>query len=363
MSRWIVLFALMGFIAGCSEPSNTKGFAGLAEQVSQASESEFLQPGPGDQLQFPEDFGPHPQHRIEWWYLTANLTTADGEPLGLQWTQFRQALKPRPVEAETPDPDQWPLEAAWMAHAAVSYQGQHWFEERLARGDIGHAGAEASPINVWLDHWLLTENTDTDKWRLQVEGDDWSYDLTLSNLSQRVAHGEDGFSAKSFDGQGSMYFSLVDLNIEGEVTLHGKAHQVTGQGWFDREWSSQFLKAGQQGWDWFALHLNGGQKLMAFRLRDDEQDFLSGTWVSPDGKVTSLDVSELAITGSDNRGSKQGKVPTRFSIQVPEFGVELTVQAPSGNYWNAGLYPYWESPVSVTGSHQGVGYVELTGYQ
>lgn len=103
------------------------------------------------------------------------------------------------IESEPAKPALWPLEAAWMAHAAMSYSGQHRFAEKLARGD-------------------------------------------------------DGFSAKSASGEGSMYFSLVDLKIEGTVTLVGETLTVAGTGWFDREWSSQFLKAGQQGWDWFALH-------------------------------------------------------------------------------------------------------------
>ena len=250
-----------------------------------------------------------------------------------------------------------------MAHAAVSFQGQHWFDERLARGDIGHAGAQAEPLKVWLDHWQLTENTETGDWHLNVAGDGWRYDLRLSNQGQRVAHGDGGFSAKSFDGQGSMYFSLVDLQITGEVTLAGNTHQVSGKGWFDREWSSQFLKAGQQGWDWFALHLDDGHKLMAFRLRGEERDFLSGSWIRPDGGVTALQHDQLAIAGSAYQKSDQGQVPTQFRLTLPGQGVDITVTAPAGNYWNSGLYPYWESPVSVTGTHQGVGYMELTGYR
>ncbi|HBX41554.1 MAG TPA: carotenoid 1,2-hydratase, partial [Marinobacter adhaerens] len=87
MSRclWLLLLLALG---GCSESRQQTGFAGLAGVADPESEVPFLQPGAGDRLSFPDDFGPHPQHRIEWWYLTANLRTADGQPLGLQWTQF-----------------------------------------------------------------------------------------------------------------------------------------------------------------------------------------------------------------------------------------------------------------------------------
>ncbi|PSF13626.1 hypothetical protein C7H09_01635 [Marinobacter fuscus] len=54
--------------------------------------------------------------------------------------------------------------------------------------------------------------------------------------------------------------------------------------------------------------------------------------------------------------------PRRWRLQVADFGVDLRVSAPPGDYYNQGLYPYWESPVRVEGSHTGVGYMELTGY-
>jgi len=355
---WLLVVAL----SGCSEPSTDAGFAGLAQQAGEVDESRFLQPEPGDTLAFPDDWGPHPQHRIEWWYLTANLTTSDGQPLGLQWTQFRQALKPRPAGAEPPEASAWPLEAAWMAHAAVSFEGEHRFEEKLARGDVGHAGATAKPFRVWLDDWRLALEPGSDRWRLQVDSGDWRYDLRLTRTGEPVPHGNQGFSAKSASGEGSMYFSLVDLKIEGTVTLGDKTLDVTGQGWFDREWSSQFLKAGQQGWDWFALHLEDGHKLMAFRLREDEGAFVSGSWIAPDGKVEVLDEGDLKLEPAGWHESPRGRVPVRWRLTLPARQVELALEAPEGNYWNTGLYPYWESPVSVTGSHQGVGYMELTGY-
>ncbi|MDX1457483.1 MAG: lipocalin-like domain-containing protein [Marinobacter sp.] len=356
-----VLFLAM-LASGCSDSSTGEGFAGLAQQPGDVDNSGFLQPQPGDTLTFPADWGPHPQHRIEWWYLTANLTTSDGDPLGVQWTQFRQALVPRTPETEPPDPDTWPLEAAWMAHGAVSFNGEHWFAEKLARGDVGHAGATAAPLRVWLDDWQLEAAPGAQEWRLKVHGEGWAYDLRLGNTDRMVAHGDHGFSAKSASGEGSMYFSLVDLRIEGTVTLGDDILEVSGKGWFDREWSSQFLKAGQQGWDWFALHLDGGEKLMGFRLREDGGAFLSGTWIEAGGEVDTLDSEELTLSPGRWHESEQGRVPVEWRLTIPQHDVDLTIAAPPGSYWNSGLYPYWESPVSVTGSHPGEGYMELTGY-
>ncbi|AXS84046.1 lipocalin-like domain-containing protein [Marinobacter sp. Arc7-DN-1] len=354
-SAWLVF---MLFLSGCSDRPETTGFAGLVGDRDSQTQVPYLQPGPGNRLSFPADFGAHPQYRVEWWYLTANLETAGGDPLGLQWTQFRQAIKPRPVDAEPPPASEWPLEAAWMAHGAVSFKGRHHFAEKLARGDVGHAGATAEPLAVWLDDWQLSGPSGDGPWRLQVSADGWSYDLFLSINRGPVAHGNQGFSAKSASGEGSMYFSLVDLQIEGTVTLAGETLEVSGQGWFDREWSSQFLKAGQQGWDWFALHLDSGDRLMAFQLREDDGAFRSGTWI-PAGE------GPVALTPDQIRMAPiagQGGYPRRWRLEVPGYGVHLEVSAPAGDYRNDGLYRYWESPVTVSGSHSGVGYMELTGY-
>lgn len=361
MRRTVLVLLIMALV-GCSEEAEQAGFAGLAESVAEGvgenrSLSSYLQPGPDTGLAFPDDLGPHPRHRIEWWYLTANLRTESGEPLGLQWTQFRQALVPREPGSK-PAPETWPLEATWMAHAAVSWQGKHVFAERLARGDVGTAGAEARPFAVWLDHWQLKAVED-DRWRLEVQAEHFGYDLTLTINDQPVAHGIKGFSAKSDSGQGSMYFSYVDIAISGTVRFQDQSLEVEGRGWFDREWSSQFLKTGQQGWDWFALHLDSGDKLMAFRLREDGNPFVSGSWIPASGQVQPLDSRQLALSVLDQRDG----VPLRWQIEVPEQDVNLELSAPPGDYMNQGLYPYWESPVDVSGSHTGEGYMELTGYR
>ena len=249
-----------------------------------------------------------------------------------------------------------------MAHGAVSFEEEHWFREKLGRGGIGHAGAQADPFRVWLDDWELAPAEGAGRWQLKVGTEDWSYDLTLTPRREPVKHGQNGFSAKSAGGEGSMYFSYVDLIIAGTVRLKGETHEVEGIGWFDREWSSQFLKSEQEGWDWFALHLDSGDKLMAFRLRENDSAFQAGTWVPLSGEAIPLRQEDLSLESTGMRQTEQGEVPTEWRIRVPSQNLDLQVSAAEGSFWNQGLFPYWESPVAVTGSHRGRGYMELTGY-
>src|SRR5262252_7584790 len=66
----------------------------------------------------------------------------------------------------------------------------------------------------------------------------------------------------------------------GRLAIDDKPIEVTGQAWMDREWSSQPLAPDQTGWDWFALHVASGEKLMLYRMRQkDGRSYASGTWI------------------------------------------------------------------------------------
>lgn len=60
-----------------------QGFAGLG-----SSAEGFSIPQRGVAPTFPRDHGPHPDFRVEWWYVTANLQTAGGEQLGVNGRSF-----------------------------------------------------------------------------------------------------------------------------------------------------------------------------------------------------------------------------------------------------------------------------------
>ena len=55
-------------------------------------------------------------------------------------------------------------------------------------------------------------------------------------------------------------------------------------------------------------------------------------------------------------------VPVDWRLQLPSQGVDITTRAINDNSWQATLFPYWEGPVVATGTHQGRGYLEMTGY-
>ncbi|MGY2461791.1 lipocalin-like domain-containing protein [Vreelandella sulfidaeris] len=382
--RLLILITALN-LSGCSpedqSTTSNAGFAGLGQDADGFQHAE-----PHQLLTFPTDHVAHPDYRIEWWYLTANLEDNDGDPLGLQWTLFRQALMP---PSERPAPTPWAADQLWMAHMAISQGEQHQVAERFGRSHSqaplntlqdSQAGVISSPFHAWLDDWQLKASEEAD-------GNDFNhltltaysgegasrfgYTLKLAAEGPLVLHGEAGFSQKAANGQGSMYYSQPFWQITGDVTLHGETKTVSGRGWLDREWSSQLLDARQSGWDWFSIHLDAGHKLMAFQLRgggdgEEGSNYRSGTWITPQGQTTSLTNADITMTPLATSVVAGRYIPTRWRLEVPSVDVDVNVEAPYANRWMTTSVPYWEGEVEVSdrasGEPRGEGYLEMTGY-
>lgn len=327
-----------------------QGFAGLGTQAEG-----FAVPEPSPVFSFPQDHGPHPNYRIEWWYLTANLRDANGVDYGLQWTLFRSALAPVTGQG-------WAAPQLWMGHAAVTTPDQHYVAERLARGGIGQAGVLAAPFEAWIDEWAL--RGDWSDMTMQAAGTEFAYEMKMSAMGPLVFHGEAGYSVKSESGQASYYYSQPFFEIAGTLNLLDGDVQVSGEAWLDREWSSQPLSEGQTGWDWFSLSLDDGAKLMGFQLRENDREaYTSATWISASGDVTPIPNGAFRAVPLETHVTEGRSVPVTWQVELPSKGVDVMVTAQNPNAWMDTSVPYWEGPVNITGSHTGRGYLEMTGYE
>lgn len=337
----LVLFCL-------TQSALAQGFAGLGQ-----TPEGYALPNSNTRFDYPSEHAAHPMFRIEWWYVTANLQGPNGAEYGIQWTLFRNALRPTGK----------PQDQAWMAHAAVSTPNGHRFAERFARGGRGQADVAASPFNAFIDEWQMT-GPDLNDVRLTAQGTDFAYDLNLIADRPFVMQGTEGFSVKSEAGQASHYYSQPFYQIEGTITLDDQVIPVSGQGWLDREWSSQPLTETQTGWDWLSLHLDGGDKLMVYRLRDAAgAPYTVGTWTNSDGTPDPLENGEVTLEPVREETVEGREVPVEWAITLPARQLEITATALYPDSWMGTLIPYWEGPVTVTGTHPGRGYLEMSGYE
>jgi predicted secreted hydrolase len=338
-------------------PVFAQGFAGLGSDAAG-----FAQVLPGKELTFPADFGAHPAFRIEWWYITANLTDSSGAAFGAQWTLFRQALAP------PPEHDGWASQQIWMGHAAVTSATTHRFAETFARGGVGQAGVDATPFHAWIDAWDMAAVEPMNErtlapLQLSARGADFSYALRLDAEQPLVLQGERGYSKKSERGQASYYFSQPYFRAKGQLVIDGRQVDVSGLAWMDREWSSQPLASDQTGWDWFSLHLASGEKVMLFRLRqNDGKNYFAGNWIGLDGQSVQLAPSAIVMTPTANTDVAGRRLPTQWHIAIAERGLAVDCTPLNAQSWMGTSFPYWEGPIDVHGSHTGVGYLEMTGY-
>jgi predicted secreted hydrolase len=344
-------------LAGLSAGARAQGFAGLGENADG-----FAPVVPGRTFAFPADHGPHPEFRIEWWYVTANLVDSGGVVYGAQWTLFRQATK------SGAQLEGWANQQVWMGHAAVTRADTHRFGQTFARGGIGQAGVEAEPFDAWIDAWRMrgldTFNADTvAPLELAASTEDFSYTLRLDTDHALVLQGDHGYSRKSDRGQASYYYSQPYFKAAGRITIDDKPVDVTGIAWMDREWSSQPLAPDQTGWDWFSLHLPNNEKLMLYRLRQqDGRNNLFGNWIEASGRSTEIASPENSITPTTMTDIDGRKVPTGWRIVIPSRGLSIESTPLNAKSWMGTNFPYWEGPISFSGSHAGLGYLELTGY-
>jgi predicted secreted hydrolase len=328
-----------------------QGFAGLGTDADG-----FAIPRPDPRFVFPQDHGAHPDYRIEWWYVTANLIGPDGADYGLQWTLFRTALAPG-------EADGWASPQIWFGHAAVTGPGMHRAAERFARGGTGQAGVTAAPFSAWIDDWRMAGES-LDAVELAATAPNFAYRLSMRAQGPLVFHGDGGYSVKSAKGQASYYYSQPFYAVEGAIVLPDREIPVTGTAWLDREWSSQPLAEDQAGWDWFSLSFEGGEKLMGFRLREAAGgSFTSATWIGADGSATPYGDGALVAVPLAETDVAGRVVPTRWRLTLPDRGLDVTVDALNPQSWMDLTIPYWEGPVRVEGSHTGRGYLEMTGYE
>ena len=137
----ILTLLLLLFACACSEHRNdVDNNSGQRSPIKGLGDhsSIFEKPNPEHIIRFPQAHAPHKSYQQEWWYLTANLTTQNGESLATQWTLFRRAV----------EDNHW-----YFAHAALADTKQHQSAFRSAREDLGNLAISTTPFNARIDDW------------------------------------------------------------------------------------------------------------------------------------------------------------------------------------------------------------------
>ncbi|HZD10083.1 MAG TPA: lipocalin-like domain-containing protein [Candidatus Binatia bacterium] len=394
MRKFLVILAVLLIAAAgiiwwqtSERPAQAQTQASLLPLLSEEDTAGFARATEPGAVEFPRDLGPHPDFQVEWWYYTGNLHTADGRRFGYQLTFFRRAL---PSEQEmsggqsltttSRSPSAWRPSQIYLAHFTVTdVDGEAFYvDERFSRGALGLAGAQAEPYHVWLEDWSVEQvepfdNGVPDVVRLTAQAEEVAIDLRLKTTMPPILHGDAGLSSKGpEEGNASYYYSIVQQETSGMVTVHDETFSVTGISWKDHEYSTSALSPGAIGWDWFSLQLDNGAALMFFQIRREDgtlQRESSGTFIYPDGRTehVTLEMWNVEVTDTWTSPHSGAEYPAGWRIRIPQLDLVL-----EGRPWLADQElnvstVYWEGAVAFQGTWQGrdvtaSGYIELTGY-
>ncbi len=357
-----------------SEPRTVAGSSRLSELLSDQGVTGYAKAIEARKFSFPEDHGPHPEYRNEWWYVTGNLDGDDGERYGFELTLFRFSLTPL-VDVKA-DVSAWRTNQVYIGHFALTNvaDGQFHVAQRYSRASLGLAGASANPFRVWLEDWSIGQQDANNpaKWALRASAGDISLSLDLDPQRRPVLHGVDGLSRKSNQaGNASYYYSISRFASTGTLQIGNRSFAVSGLSWLDREWGSSALSADQQGWDWFALQLSNGADLMFYRLRKNDgstDEHSAGTWLRSDGSRLSLAHSDVEMKPLRYWDSPSGgRYPLTWQLSIESLGLDLTIRPVLDTQELHATVRYWEGAVDIDGFENGTpingrGYLELTGY-
>ena len=323
---------------------------------------------PAKPLQFPRDLGSHPEFSTEWWYVTGRLQdTASARVLGFQITFFRSR-----VPATQSLKSAFAAKQLLLAHATVTdVQNQRlWHDQRVGREGFGLAQANTANTAVHIEDWSLVRTPL--HYQTRVHGDGFHFELSLRETQPLLLQGQAGLSRKGPDAnQTSYYYSLPQLQAEGEVTLSGQTHTVQGTAWLDHEWSQAIMPVQAVGWDWIGMNLLDGSALTASRMRTQSGTAVwdAGSWRPAGGAVQifphgSVFFEPLRVWQSP---LSQARYPVEWRVKTPVgwFTVKAVLDAQELDSRQSTGVIYWEGLsllLDPRGSTVGHGYLEMTGY-
>ncbi len=263
-----------------------------------------------------------------------------------------------------------------MAHFTLSdIQNEKFYcFEKFNRDALGLAGFSKDPFKMNVGDWYMLGTGDGDfPWQLYASKNGITLSLNVTPLKDIVFEGDNGLSYKSIDkSSASYYYSITRLDTEGYIEIDGTRHEVSGNSWLDREWSTSTLNEEQGGWDWFSIQLNDNTEIVYFQLRYKDGSvypYNEGLIVNGDSSTVKLGTGDIVLTVLDTWKSSTGVTyPLKWQAEVVPMGKTFIVEAAFNQQELDLSTRYWEGAVNIYDSQDedeiiGTGYLEMTGYE
>jgi predicted secreted hydrolase len=225
---------------------------------------------------------------------------------------------------------------------------------------------------IVLRDWSLQRPPDG-ALRARVRAADFMLDLRFSETQPLLLQGDRGRSRKGPDAaQFSYYYSLPQLQAQGEIRLKGKRHTLESgsRAWLDHEWSDALLHPDAVGWDWIGIHLEDGSALTAFQVRRKDGSALWGGGSFRQGARTVNFGPGTVLFASERQWRSphtQASYPVQWRVSTPagDYTVRAVFEAQELDSRQSTGAVYWEGLCELHDRSErrvGRGYLEMTGY-
>lgn len=304
-------------------------------------------------LVLPADESPH-DFQAEWWYFNAHLASAGGRRFALHDVVFQvqQLASDRTLYVR-----QVGLAGGGLGHTTA---------ERL-RAAAAPLAAEPGDFEVSMGDWLM-RGSRGERYELRANAGGYAYDLDLTSAAPPLSHGNRGLVDFGEAGV-TYYYTRPRLDIAGVVTTpDGRAIEVSGLGWLDKQWGD--FQPVDVEWDWASIQLDDGTDLMLSVLYDRGGAPLDeyATLRLPGAEPQTLGPDQFSFLPDEEewRSARSGTVyRVRWRVELPGLGLSLRLRSlvRESEFVSSYLFvTYWESGVDVldaAGAVVGQGFVEL----
>ena len=349
ITGWLLLTLVIGWVVFLrSDQAPTPSAATRVSELPNMPSSATMPP-----VRLPADDAAHDK-LTEWWYYSGHLQTDSGERYSFHVASF--------------------LRGGTLLHAVfqgslLDHQTEKLYTEQ-ARTAGNPSDGRRDGFNLTFGGWQLSG--EGAQHRARMSGKDFALDLQLADSHSPVLHQVPNTPIAGlldFGAAGMSYYtSRPRMTANGSLTIGGTTKPVHGEVWFDHQWGD--FEAAKLRWNWFALQLADGADLMIFDLSDRRGSSVlrMGTYAK-NGEVVALGATDFAMNARGSWKSPAPAIayPVNWTISVPGKGLQLQVdpviRESQFDARTTTLNVYWEGAVKVSGSHDGVGFMELSGYE
>lgn len=421
------------------EPSTVKsdGSVAVAAELPAASMGDFVRPADwpaeeGDIDLVVHDL-PHASSDTEWWYVNGHAKAADGHEFSYFASFFRifkeqdkdgndvhaHALNWAIVDNKTQRYHGDPIVDRSTPTLLTSQlkQGVYNVDKRLNRSFQEILAKDEVPLP---DRMFMGEvKVPLDTLDLDFSGQtftklaDGSYDVHCENEEKGIAftlnfnpkkkmirHGHGGTVKIGLKADTMFYYFCPRCDVKGDITVDGKKHTVTGNGWYDHEFGGtkkykkkeenqggaekkQKVDTNGKGktknavtayaWNWLAVQLEDGTDITATTVVNPKTNELYDNFAVIIGPNSEREEHDMSFEGSKPWMSIRTTMsyPSHWEFKCPgaDMHLHIDVAFKEQEFMTLISKPgFWEGRIHVTGTYKGkpvkgLGFIERHGFE